>query len=135
MALGAHLRLLFVKAERGYHANVLPTKTPHSIGLVREFQLAMEEHILKIQTVGEYAALLHVSPDRLSEVVREAMGHPAGEMIRQRQLLEARRLLAHTTRSVSEIAYALNSGIPRISAGFPPSHRPVAGRIPGGLSG
>ncbi|AHF94774.1 hypothetical protein OPIT5_26475 [Opitutaceae bacterium TAV5] len=88
----------------------------------------MEEQILKVQTVGEYAARLHVSPDRLSEAVREATGHPAGELIRQRQLLEARRLLAHTTRSVSEIAYALNFQDPAYFSRF---FRRLTGQSPG----
>jgi len=40
------------------------------------------------------------------------MGVSAGALVRQRRILEAKRLLVHTDMTVSEIAYALNYADP-----------------------
>jgi AraC-like DNA-binding protein len=74
----------------------------------REFRLAVERHFRTITSVSDYAKTLHVTADHLGAVVREETGRPPGDIIRERLLLEAKRLLVHTSMNVSEIAYALN---------------------------
>jgi AraC family transcriptional activator of pobA len=134
-ALGALLKMLFIRSERicqQAHTNIEPGR---SSALMREFRLALEENFRTTQSVSDYAKLLKVSSDRLGKAVQERSGRPAGEIIRRRLLLEAQRLLAHTEMAVSEIAYALNFQDPPISAAsfadLPGTHR----RIPGGTRG
>jgi len=95
---------------------------------MREFRLALEENFRTTQSVSDYAKLLKVSSDRLGKAVQERSGRPAGEIIRQRLLLEAERLLAHTEMAVSEIAYALNFQDPAYFSRF---FRRLAGHSPG----
>ena len=55
----------------------------------------------------EYAAQLSVTPNYLNAVVKEYLGKPAGNVIKNRIVLEAKRLLSHTTLSVRQISLEL----------------------------
>jgi AraC family transcriptional activator of pobA len=127
-ALGALLRILFIRAERIYEQSQSNIEPGRSSALMREFRLALEENFRTTQSVGAYAKLLKVSSDRLGKSVQERSGRSAGEIIRQRLLLEAERLLAHTEMAVSEIAYALNFQDPAYFSRF---FRRLAGQSPG----
>jgi AraC family transcriptional activator of pobA len=54
--------------------------------------------------VSHYAALLGVSPQRLSETCRHSTGVSAKTLILERVILEAKRLLCYSEMPVSEIA-------------------------------
>ncbi len=75
--------------------------------LVKQFLLLLERNYRENATVEFYAAQLHVTPQYLNIVCRKETGITAGNLIRRRLLLEARRLLSLTTQDVKEIAYAL----------------------------
>ncbi|MBL7874446.1 MAG: helix-turn-helix domain-containing protein [Cyclobacteriaceae bacterium] len=72
------------------------------------FQELIEKHFNELRAPKEYAALLNITPNHLNSLSKKKSGKTAGELIRQRVLLEAKRLLAHTDLSVAEIAYKLN---------------------------
>ncbi|MBL6430691.1 MAG: helix-turn-helix domain-containing protein [Alphaproteobacteria bacterium] len=57
-------------------------------------------------------ARLAVTAPHLSRVCRQARGRSASALIRDRQMLEARRLLAYTQIRVAEIAYELGYSDP-----------------------
>jgi len=105
--LQALLRILFVRASRWYtraHPVGRATRGPR---LVREYQLLVEHHFHDWQTLEPYAQQLAVTVNHLNDVVREETGRAAGEHIRQRRLLDAKRLLLHSDLSISEIGYRL----------------------------
>ena len=54
--------------------------------------------------VGEYAQMLRVNERSLNEAVRRATGTTAAKLIRERVMLEAKRLLLHSEVSVAEVA-------------------------------
>jgi AraC-like DNA-binding protein len=56
----------------------------------------------------EYAALLYVTPNNLNMLCKQLLGKAAGEVIRDRILLEAKRLLVNVDISIAEIAYKLS---------------------------
>jgi len=94
---------LLVRASRLYAAYQRETRPDK----VFEFRKLVEKHFVRKKTPSDYASLLHVSPNHLNAIVKKLTGKSAGEIIRERVILEAKRLLAHTTLSVSEIAYQL----------------------------
>jgi AraC family transcriptional activator of pobA len=109
--LRALLRVIFNQATRLYQrqpvgAAALAKEAP-SGRLVREFRLAVETHFRKISSVAGYAKLLRLTPDHLASCVGRLTGQAPGEIIRDRMLLEAKRLLIFTSLSVSEIGYEL----------------------------
>lgn len=69
-------------------------------------------------SVESYAESLHISADHLRAVVKKHTGRTARDLIDERLLLEARRLLAQTNLNVSEIAWHLQFTEPTHFARF-----------------
>jgi len=61
----------------------------------------------KIRSVKEFAELLNVHPNYLTNVVKTETGKPASEWIQERTLAEAQSLLNNTALSLSEITFRL----------------------------
>lgn len=72
-------------------------------GLQRRFEALLEAHALEHLRVAEYAERLGVTPTHLSRVMRKATEHSTLAAIEAYMIGEARRNLAFTNLSVSEI--------------------------------
>ena len=59
-------------------------------------------------SVQYYADKLCITPNYLNEIVNSAMGMSAKQYIQNKVMEEAKRLLAYTDFSVSEIAFELH---------------------------
>lgn len=105
--LRALLRILFVRASRWYVRARPVSRTNRASLLVRQFHLAVERHFQEWQTLEPYAHELGVTANHLNDVMRQETGRAAGEHIRHRRLLDAKRMLLHSDLSVSEIGYRL----------------------------
>jgi AraC-like DNA-binding protein len=70
--------------------------------------MLLERHYLKLRWPKEYAALLYITPHHLNAICREFLGVSTGEAIRNRIILEAKRLLVNIDLSISEVSYQLN---------------------------
>jgi len=71
------------------------------------FRETLEQHFARLKRPAEYAQKLNLSIPYLNECVRNATGFSVSYHIQQRVVLEAKRLLYHSDRSVKEIATAL----------------------------
>ncbi|SEN04112.1 helix-turn-helix domain-containing protein [Palleronia pelagia] len=69
------------------------------------FCALVETHFNEDLAVGDYAAMLDISAPHLTRLCRAALGLSPNELVRQRRLLEAMRLLEYTRLSVAEIAH------------------------------
>jgi AraC-like DNA-binding protein len=103
--LRATLRILFVHAGRLFAQRHPVRQTSRAALLARQFHLALENHFRQWQALTPYAKELGVTVNHLNDVVHQETGHAAGELIRQRRLLDAKRLLLHSDLSVAEIGY------------------------------
>lgn len=106
--LRAYLRIVFTRAARLYAKAHDMEATSRPAQLVQQFRLLVENRFRELTALNDYAALLKVTPNHLNDTVRAQTAHSAGELIRLRQLLEAKRLLLHSTLSISEVGYHLN---------------------------
>lgn len=79
-----------------------------SNALLRNYQKLIEKNFIEFRLPGEYAALLNITPNHLNALCKEQMGRQAGQLIRDRLVLEAKRLLVNIDLTISEIAYKLN---------------------------
>jgi AraC family transcriptional regulator, transcriptional activator of pobA len=80
--------------------------------LQRRFEELVEAHYREHLPVSDYARRLAVTPTHLSRVMRRTTGQPASAVLEARIIREARRNLAYSNLSVSEIAYALGYNDP-----------------------
>lgn len=76
--------------------------------LLKNFQKLLDKHFMQLKLPMEYADLLFITPNHLNALCKEHWGMQAGEVIRNRIILEAKRLLVNQQTSISEIAYTLN---------------------------
>lgn len=77
----------------------------NQLDIVREYNFLVEKHYKIHRTVADYADLLHKSPKTLSNLFSRYNQQTPLEIIHDRILLEARRLLHYTDMPVKEIAY------------------------------
>jgi AraC family transcriptional activator of pobA len=76
--------------------------------LLRNFQKLIEKNYTTLKLPREYAELLFITPNHLNALCSATLGIPAGEVIRNRIALEAKRLLINRELAIAEIADQLN---------------------------
>ncbi len=72
--------------------------------ITKAFKAILERNFTTAKKPAEYAQSLNISTPYLNECVNNATGHSVSYHIQQRIILEAKRLLYHSDRSVKEIA-------------------------------
>lgn len=85
-------------------ANNNPSKKQE---LVIQFQNFVTNCYIKHKQVWEYAKELNVSANTLNQTVKEVLGKTAKELISEKVIQEAKKLLKYTAYDISEIAYSL----------------------------
>lgn len=76
--------------------------------LVKRFFQLVEENYQKNLSVNQYADLLAVTPNHLTQTIKLISGRTSNEVIQRKQILEIKRLLIHTNLTVTQIAEQLN---------------------------
>ncbi|MEV4883035.1 helix-turn-helix domain-containing protein [Chitinophaga ginsengisegetis] len=99
---------MFIAVSRASRQGESRQELPHNYVLLRNFRKLVEQHYMQLRLPKEYAALLYVTPNYLNAFCRHMLGKSAGEIIRDRVLLEAKRLLINADMSIAAIAYQLN---------------------------
>lgn len=67
----------------------------------------VEKNFAQLKNVSAYAGKLHVSEKRLGQATAKILGKTLKEIIDERVLLEAKRLLVHGSQSIKEIGFEL----------------------------
>jgi AraC family transcriptional regulator, transcriptional activator of pobA len=76
--------------------------------LFKQFKSLLDKHFAENRTTSFFAEKLHITPHHLNLIAKEVTGKTASEVVRARSILEAKRLLTFTDKTVSEIAFELN---------------------------
>ncbi|MCR6721813.1 MAG: helix-turn-helix domain-containing protein [Chitinophagaceae bacterium] len=76
--------------------------------LLKNFIQLINLHFREKKLTKDYAALLYVTPNHLNALSKDVTGRSAGELIRERIILEAKRLLVNAQMNISEIAAELS---------------------------
>lgn len=78
------------------------------VQFLRRFSKLVEQHYKTLHSVADYAELLFVTPKNLSKKIGLLSKSTPNDIIKDRIILESKRLLAHTNMTVKEIAHSLN---------------------------
>lgn len=81
---------------------------PISADVVRRFLGDVERDFLTERRVSAYADRCAITADHLSDLLRKRIGRTAMEVLQDRLILEAKRLLLHSSMSLKEVGFALN---------------------------
>lgn len=75
--------------------------------ITKAFKTTLQRDFIAIKRPAAYALSLNISTPYLNECVKDVTGYPVSYHIQQRIILEAKRLLYHSDKSVKEIADTL----------------------------
>lgn len=101
-----HNFLLLSERERRKQ-NYTEAKKDADLDYVMLFKDLLENQFHNQKLVNNYARQLSVTEKRLNQATSKILGKSPKQMIDERVMLEAKRLLAHTNESVKEIGYNL----------------------------
>jgi AraC family transcriptional activator of pobA len=125
--LRAILYQLLVRLNREYGAAYGTATDTEAHPVLTRFRSLLEERFREQHSVREYARMLHVTPGHLSDLARRHAGGSAGELIRGRVLVEAKRLLLYSPLTTAAVAARLGFADPsyfgrffRRETGLPP---------------
>jgi AraC-like DNA-binding protein len=102
------LSIILVRLSRVVPRAYQEGVSKHNLVLMRQFEILIEQHFREKRLPKEYAELMFVTPNHLNALTNSVVGKSAGELIRDRILLEAKRLLVNSDLMISQIAEMLN---------------------------
>jgi AraC-like DNA-binding protein len=101
-----HILLTQIQRSVDSHANRAVSK--RSLVLYKEFKNLVETHFHQNRTTKFYANQLYITQHHLNIVSKNVTGKTASEIIKGRSILEAKRLLTFTAKTVTQIATDLS---------------------------
>ena len=107
--IGSYLKLFLIECNG--HCSLKPsTNTQYfevSKNIVKNFKEIVEINFNSWHQVQQYAEKLNVTPNYLNEVIKSNLNISAKDFIKNRQILEAKRMIVFTEKSIKEIGFEL----------------------------
>ncbi|MDX2173840.1 MAG: AraC family transcriptional regulator [Bacteroidota bacterium] len=97
---------ILVNRKIAYTQNQFANKSNYLV--LRNFEKLIEQNYTTMRMPKDYAKLLFVTPNHLNALCNQLTGKSAGDIIRNRVLLEAKRLLVNSNQNINEIAWQLS---------------------------
>jgi AraC-like DNA-binding protein len=102
------LKRLLILSTRIYKEQTeLTTFGKKQLDIVREYNYLVESNFKTKHQVADYAEMLNKSPKTLSNLFKKYNEKSPLQIIQNRIILEARRLLRYSDKSIKEIAYVI----------------------------
>jgi AraC-like DNA-binding protein len=108
LKLRSYLIILLIEIQRMWMAGHRKRDVVRGSALVSLFKKMVSKEFLTQRFTAYYAEKLGISEAYLHELTKENTGWTPGQMIRKEIVMEAKRMLAHTTDTISEIGYKLH---------------------------
>ena len=105
-----YLKQLFIKAVRLWKKQNLDTELVQQnsdLEFFRKFTMLVDAHYKQKHHVADYADLLFIAPKTITHKFKRLNLPQPNDIIKNRIVLEAKRLLVHTGLSAKEIGYLL----------------------------
>jgi AraC-like DNA-binding protein len=110
-----YLKQLLIRATRSWkrqHLTNEVTDQQSDLEFFRKFTRLVDEHYKSKHTVADYADFLCMAPKTITHKFNRLRLPQPNEVIKNRIILEAKRLLVHTSLTAKEIAYDLGYNDP-----------------------
>lgn len=108
--LRVYLKQIIILSTRLWsvqHLDKVNDGIDHDTAFYRQFSLLVENHYKEKHAVADYADIIGIAPKTLTHRLKKMNMTQPNEVIKDRIILEAKRLLIHTAMSAKEIAYHL----------------------------
>lgn len=100
------VHILLETANRLYNQQWVGTDT-HLYDRIRQYEDLIEQQFLTIREVSAYADQMSLTPNHLNHICKKVLGKTASQLLHERTVIEAQRLLTHTAQSIKEIGFQL----------------------------
>jgi len=104
----AYLQVLLAQLQRYIDANNERSISKRQLTIYKKFQSLLADRFAENKTADFYASHLNMTQHHLNTVIKSITGKTTTQVIRARNILEAKRLLTFSDHTVSEIAATLN---------------------------
>lgn len=106
----SYLHIFLLKCKAAFLEKRLSTGTISDVSfiIVNQFKFLLEQSYKDLHFVKEYAEVLSLTPVQLNKMTKTITGINASDLIINRVILEAKRLLTYTDYSNKEIAFQMN---------------------------
>ncbi len=98
--------LLLAERERR-NQTFIELKKDTNLNNILEFKELLEEHFIQHKQVSFYCDKMHITPKKLNLATTKILDKTPKNIINDRVLLEAKRLLVHSAKNIKEISYTL----------------------------
>ncbi|MFW5886635.1 MAG: AraC family transcriptional regulator [Bacteroidota bacterium] len=102
------LDIILLTCDQLYPEELRPLKKGKGHILAKNFLLLIEENYQNNLSVEEYAKFLAVTPNHLTQMVKQIMGKTCHSILQEKQISEIKQFLIHSNMTVSEIAETMN---------------------------
>jgi AraC family transcriptional activator of pobA len=103
-----YLQVALVKLIRNKQLHESPGAAGHDSVYRKFLHVIQSTQPVSNLKVNQVASALNITPQHLNTVLKKVSGKSASELINEQVILEAKRYLLHTDKTVSEIAFALS---------------------------
>ncbi len=107
-----YFEIFLLQITREYQGSATTQVKRKNLELTESFLALLENNFKEKKMVADYARQLFITPNYLNEIVKKSTGFSAGQQIRQRITLEAKRHALFSRLSVKEVAYFLGFSDP-----------------------
>nr|WP_315029229.1 helix-turn-helix transcriptional regulator [uncultured Chryseobacterium sp.] len=101
---------IFISATRLFSRNLETFDSTAGLSYFKhyqDFETLIEEHFTKQKSIAYYASLLGISSKHLNRIVQTVVQKTATDILTERVVLEAKRMLMYLDESLVEIAFRL----------------------------
>ena len=107
--IGLLLDLIYIDSNRLKIITPFKTdKTNTQMLYYKNLQQLIDEHYLTLKKPKEYAHELNITVKHLNKIVTSLLNKSTSDLINERIILEAKRMISHGELTIKEIAYHLN---------------------------
>jgi AraC family transcriptional regulator, transcriptional activator of pobA len=98
----SHLSRIYLDKKKKKSSDIIDDS------LLIKYKKLLNEKFLELRQISDYSGQLFVTPGHLNDKIKELTGKTAKELLNERIILEAKRLLFYDNSSIKEIANNLN---------------------------
>jgi AraC family transcriptional activator of pobA len=102
-----YLKIFLIHLTRLFNSKLQPVTPSRNRQIVQSFMRLVERNFKEKKMVSYYANEIFITANYLNEIIKKMTGYSAGHQIRQRVVLEAKRMALYSDSTMKEIAYEL----------------------------
>ena len=102
------LDLILQSCKKLYPVNASGLQNSKRHMLVKNLLQLIEENYQKNLSINEYADILSITPNHLTQMVKQVTGKTTAKLLQNKVIIETKRLLIHTEMTVTEITDFMN---------------------------